>query len=93
MENNTAAKVEKRAQYLASLAFPSTPWTDADHKRFQEASDKWDRWNDRQVLEARCSQLEQALAAVIAVYDASNGQAPTPATIDRYRTLLAQEVR
>lgn len=36
-------KVESRAAYLQSLGWPSTPWTDADHKRFTDASDRWDR--------------------------------------------------
>ena len=36
-------KVESRAAYLASQPFPSgRPWTDKDHARFKEASDRWD---------------------------------------------------
>ena len=37
-----ALKVESRAAYLQSLSWPSAPWTDGDHKRFTDASDRWD---------------------------------------------------
>jgi hypothetical protein len=37
-----ALKVESRAAYLQSLGWPSAPWTDGDHKRFTDASDRWD---------------------------------------------------
>ncbi len=35
-------RVEARALYLASLYWPSVPWTDTDHARFKAASDQWD---------------------------------------------------
>ncbi len=42
MANTTAAKVEARAAYLNSLAWPSAPWTDQDHARFKAASERFD---------------------------------------------------
>ena len=42
MNNANHNKAEARAAYLASLSFPSTPWTDEDRRRFAEASDRWD---------------------------------------------------
>ena len=39
-------RVQERAKYLESLAIANgRPWTDADHKAFQDASDRWDAAN------------------------------------------------
>ncbi len=42
MESTNKQKVEARAAYLQSLAWPSTPWTDQDRARFADASDRFD---------------------------------------------------